>query len=325
MNERKKKPNLWDNIRKRRAKGLPRKKPGQPGYPKTLDVGEAVLRSVIRREIMKEYTLGQALMSGSGQFFDAIVSLFKDAFGPTEEERLKRSGDDRVIDEYQRFLGTLHMTPEYKAIWENYKQAQRSHASMDSDFDRARDPQHSVGRAFNKLKSRVLGKFDELERTLSPENRDIWQPSVDDSRATFRKIFDDWEMRKITTGRVLSLLDSRGINEGRIREAGEMFAGKDLEQMQTTKLVTALEAALMDLEDVGCPDDSDARVITDQVIDTIEKMRDRSDYDTSMLPPVVSRAIYAIRTCRHIPPREAEHIANQVATALDSSQVIDRF
>jgi hypothetical protein len=31
---------LWDNIRKRRAAGKPRLKPGQKGYPKTLDVGE---------------------------------------------------------------------------------------------------------------------------------------------------------------------------------------------------------------------------------------------------------------------------------------------
>ena len=31
---------LWDNIRKRRAAGKPRLKPGQKGYPKTLNVGE---------------------------------------------------------------------------------------------------------------------------------------------------------------------------------------------------------------------------------------------------------------------------------------------
>ena len=31
---------LWDNIRKRRAAGKPRLKPGQKGYPKTLDVDE---------------------------------------------------------------------------------------------------------------------------------------------------------------------------------------------------------------------------------------------------------------------------------------------
>ena len=32
---------LWDNIRKRRAKGLPKKKPGDKGYPKTLNVEDA--------------------------------------------------------------------------------------------------------------------------------------------------------------------------------------------------------------------------------------------------------------------------------------------
>tara|TARA_R110000868_G_scaffold68159_14_gene201563 strand:+ start:1243 stop:3030 length:1788 start_codon:yes stop_codon:yes gene_type:complete len=31
---------LWDNIHARREKGLPRKKPGQKGYPKTLNIGE---------------------------------------------------------------------------------------------------------------------------------------------------------------------------------------------------------------------------------------------------------------------------------------------
>jgi hypothetical protein len=34
------KPNIWDNIRKRRAKGEPPKKPGDKGYPKTLDLPE---------------------------------------------------------------------------------------------------------------------------------------------------------------------------------------------------------------------------------------------------------------------------------------------
>lgn len=33
---------LWDNIRKRRAAGKPRLKPGQKGYPKTLDVDEEI-------------------------------------------------------------------------------------------------------------------------------------------------------------------------------------------------------------------------------------------------------------------------------------------
>ena len=35
-------PNIWDNIRKRRAAGKPRLKPGQKGYPKTLDLPEEV-------------------------------------------------------------------------------------------------------------------------------------------------------------------------------------------------------------------------------------------------------------------------------------------
>ena len=33
---------LWDNIRKRRAAGKPRLKPGDKNYPKTLDVGENI-------------------------------------------------------------------------------------------------------------------------------------------------------------------------------------------------------------------------------------------------------------------------------------------
>ena len=37
-----KKESLWDNIRKRRAAGKPRLKPGDKNYPKTLNVGEEV-------------------------------------------------------------------------------------------------------------------------------------------------------------------------------------------------------------------------------------------------------------------------------------------
>ena len=36
------KKGLWSNIRSRREKGLPRKKPGQKGYPKTLDIEEGI-------------------------------------------------------------------------------------------------------------------------------------------------------------------------------------------------------------------------------------------------------------------------------------------
>ena len=40
MQENIKKESLWDNIRKRRAAGKPRLKPGDKNYPKTLNVGE---------------------------------------------------------------------------------------------------------------------------------------------------------------------------------------------------------------------------------------------------------------------------------------------
>ena len=40
VNEEKK--GLWDNIRARRAAGKPRKKPGEKGYPKTLDIEEGL-------------------------------------------------------------------------------------------------------------------------------------------------------------------------------------------------------------------------------------------------------------------------------------------
>ena len=35
-------PGLWKNIHKRRERGLPRKKPGQKGYPETLDIDEGI-------------------------------------------------------------------------------------------------------------------------------------------------------------------------------------------------------------------------------------------------------------------------------------------
>jgi len=38
VKEAKKKNTLWGNIKARRDKGKPRLKPGQKGYPKTLDV-----------------------------------------------------------------------------------------------------------------------------------------------------------------------------------------------------------------------------------------------------------------------------------------------
>jgi hypothetical protein len=47
---------LWANIRKRRAAGKPKKKPGDKGYPKTLDVGEdAVSRAKERADLKRKH------------------------------------------------------------------------------------------------------------------------------------------------------------------------------------------------------------------------------------------------------------------------------
>lgn len=292
-------------------------------------ITESQLRRIVRDEILKEYSFIEALYMSPQGVIPTLMQMASEMFAPSTEERLHDAGDDRIISDYQNFLGTLHMMPEYKAVWENYKQAQGRHASMDPEFDRARDIRHPVGRAFSKLKARVLMKFDELERTLSPENRDIWAKDVEDQRQVFKKIFSDWEMGKITTGRVLGMLDPRGIVEGKNRrkivEAGEMFAGRDLEQMQTTKLVAALETALMDLEDVGCPMNSVAHTALDSIIDTIEKMRNRPDYSTSMLSPVVNKAIYAVKTCKQIPPADASRISGDLEDSLVMSQEINRY
>ena len=60
LRESKKPKGLWYNIRKRREKGLPRKKPGQKGYPKTLDIEgktidieEQALRNLIHNHLLK--------------------------------------------------------------------------------------------------------------------------------------------------------------------------------------------------------------------------------------------------------------------------------
>ena len=294
-------------------------------------ITESQLRSIVRDEILKEYSFIEALYMSPQGVIPTLMQMASEMFAPSTEERLHDSGDDRIISDYQNFIGTLHMMPEYRVVWENYKLAQRRHASMDPDFDGARVIQHPAGRAFNRLKRKVLSKFDELGQTLSPENRDIWEADVAEQRQVFMKIFSDWEKGKITTGRVLGMLDPKGIVESRkksgrrLNEAGEMFAGRDLEQMQTTEMGAALETALMDLDDVGCPMDSAAHTTLDSIIDTIEKMRNSPDYSTSMLPPVVNRAIYAVKNCKQIPPAEAIRIAGDLEIALDRSQEIDRY
>lgn len=312
---------LWYNMRKRRKKGLPRKKPGQKGYPKTLKIEHAALRAIVRGQILREWTFIEALYMRPDGIIPGLISVIKDMFAPTTAERLKETGDDIIIRKYQNFLATLHTTEEYQMIWENYKKAQRRHASMDRDFDRARDIRHPVGRAFNKLKTRVMMKFDELEQTLSPENKDIWEADVEEQRQIFKKIFSDWYVRKITTGRVLGMLDPKGIVESRrsrasLIEGSEMFWGLDALQMQLSKAQNALETALMDLEDAGCPSDSFAythvRVALEEldVTDVSGTSGLEEPFDDILTALHGSKT--AVRNCREINREDAYKIANEI-------------
>lgn len=283
-------------------------------------IDETMLRKLVRESLIREWTFIEALYMRPEGIIPGLISLVKDMFSPSTGERLSETGDDAVIREYQNFLGTLHLTPEYRAVWENYKQAQRRHASMDSDFDRAQDIRHPVGRAFNKLKHRVMAKFDELEKTLSPENRDIWEIDVEEQRQVFKKIFSDWERGKITTGRVLGMLDPKGIVENRqmlvrgLREAGEMVWGKDAVLMQLSRASNAIETALMDMEDVGCPGDSFAHTHLEQALDDLENAGKLGDTVLiyNEIIEILHGAQTAARNCREIDRDSAYRIARDI-------------
>jgi hypothetical protein len=98
-----------------------------------------------------------------------------------------------------------------------------------------------------------------------------------------------------------------------------------LAQLQTTEALTVLETALMDLEDAGCPDDSDARATLDQAMVWIETLREKPNYDTSMLVDVMNDAAGVVRNCHQIHPGEAERIASEIEMAIDRSQETDRY
>jgi len=291
---------------------------------------EKHLRNVIRESLLNEWDIMHALMMSPENSIQGLYQFFRDdVFGPTQQERLKRTGDDKIIDRYHTFLGTLHLTPEYKLVWENYKKAQRLHASMDSEFDRARDIQHPVGRAFSKLKNKVMMKLDEMEKTLSPENRDLWKSSIDQERKSFEKIFSNWYAGKMTTGRVLGLLDPRGIVESRkrgrrISEAAEMFAGRDLEQLKMSEFLAALETADMDLEDAGCPAESDARAMLEELMSMIDSGRERPDFNVSSFTSFAENVIQAVRSCRHIDRSVGHRVAADLELALSQAGEIDR-
>jgi hypothetical protein len=111
----------------------------------------------------------------------------------------------------------------------------------------------------------------------------------------------------------------------RFTEGSEMFAGRDLEQMQISEFLAALETAEMDLEDAGCPDDSDARVILFQAMEMIDKGRERPDFGPQSLVSIASEVTSAIRSCEHIGEDVAESVASDIESALDRAQESDRY
>jgi len=68
------KEGLWDNIRAKRAAGKPKAKPGDKGYPKTLDI-EQVSNEDLVKEDMKagKYKKGELIVSGQWPNPDAWV------------------------------------------------------------------------------------------------------------------------------------------------------------------------------------------------------------------------------------------------------------
>jgi hypothetical protein len=104
-----------------------------------------------------------------------------------------------------------------------------------------------------------------------------------------------------------------------------MFAGRDLEQLQTTELLAAFEMAEMDLQDAGCPDGSEALTMVFELMEMIDKARERPNYTVSMIVPHAGEAISAIRDCEHIDAQDANRIAADLEVALEHAQQKVRY
>ena len=110
------KKGLWYNIRQRRKKGLPRKKPGQKGYPKTLDIGESLLRAYIREsnEMFAGKDLEAMRRTEVANTLEAALLDLQDA-GCSESEKAHNAVSD-VLGFIMNFdLG--HQTTSSHEIW----------------------------------------------------------------------------------------------------------------------------------------------------------------------------------------------------------------
>jgi hypothetical protein len=104
-----------------------------------------------------------------------------------------------------------------------------------------------------------------------------------------------------------------------------MFAGRDLEQLQMTEFLSALEVADMDLEDAGCPAESDARVMLEELMNMIDSGRERQGFSTTSFLPYAEDVVEAVRSCRHVDNRTAQDVASDLEIALDRAQEVDRY
>jgi RNA polymerase sigma factor (sigma-70 family) len=69
-----KKPGLWDNIHARRKKGLPPKKPGEEGYPKTLNIEEQLnVKKGEGKEIGGKKYIGMTLLWDGKEFAEVYA------------------------------------------------------------------------------------------------------------------------------------------------------------------------------------------------------------------------------------------------------------
>jgi hypothetical protein len=71
------KKGLWHNIRKRREKGLPKKKPGEKGYPKTLDINESFADHFRKNKWVK---LSRKEIEQHPELFDEMFSMIDQSY-----------------------------------------------------------------------------------------------------------------------------------------------------------------------------------------------------------------------------------------------------
>jgi len=172
-------------------------------------ITESQLRRVVRQEILREWTIEQALAYSPETTLDSIIALIKEIFGPTHEEKLKRAGDDKVLDKLITELAMLHTTPEYRIAWENYKTLQRQHRSMDTS--------PAIEKALARIKERMFRAMDTAEASISRQNRDAVMPGMTSARRHTEKLWRGFEEGKLTAGGLLRMLDPAGISESRRR------------------------------------------------------------------------------------------------------------